>query len=116
MKESLAHMNEENIGDTDNLKSAMSKVAENTNMGRRANTGSKPGEPAQKQVIIRTSESSHEKWKKAAELQGVSLAEFIRALVDAEAKKLLECTHPQEFIKSYPWMVKCLKCGERLKG
>ena len=100
--------------DQDNIEAAMEKVAQNVSMGRRSNTGSKPGEPAQKQVIIRTSEKSHDRWKKAAEIEGVSLAEFIRALADAESARLLECTHPVEFVVRYPWLVKCKKCGERL--
>lgn len=99
----------------DNIEAAMEKVAENMTMGRRSNTGSKPGEPAQKQVIIRTSEKNHERWKQAAELEGVSLAEFIRALADAEATRLLECTHPEQFVVRYPWLIKCKKCGERLE-
>lgn len=111
VKASLAHMNEST---EDNIEAAMEKVAENMTMGRRSNTGSKPGEPAQKQVIIRTSEKNHERWKQAAELEGVSLAEFIRALADAEATRLLECTHPEQFVVRYPWLTKCKKCGERL--
>lgn len=111
VKASLSHLNEPA---DDNLSAAMEKVAENVSMGRRSNTGSKPGEPAQKQVIVRTSEASHDRWKQAAEIQGVSLAEFIRALADAEAKRLLECTHPEQFVVRYPWLTKCKKCGERL--
>jgi predicted HicB family RNase H-like nuclease len=112
VKASLSHLNNQ---EDDNLDAAMEKVAENITMGRRSNTGSKPGEPAQKQVIVRTSEANHDKWKQAAEIQGVSLAEFIRALADAEAKKLLECTHPADSVVRYPWLVKCKKCGERLE-
>lgn len=114
VKASLSHMNEQNNMTSDNIEAAMDKVAENISMGRRSNTGSKPGEPAQKQVIVRTSERNHDRWKQAAEIQGVSLAEFIRALADAESARLLECTHPEQFIVSYPWMTKCKKCGERL--
>ena len=111
VKASLSHLNEPT---DDNLEVAMDKVAQNTSMGRRSNTGSKPGEPAQKQVIVRTSDANHDRWKQAAEIQGVSLAEFIRALADAESARLLECTHPEQFIVRYPWMTKCKKCGERL--
>jgi predicted HicB family RNase H-like nuclease len=111
VKASLSYLND---SPEDNIEAAMEKVAANTSMGRRSNTGSKPGEPAQKQVIIRTSDRNHERWKEAAEIQGVSLAEFIRALADAEATRLLECTHPEQFVVRYPWIVKCKKCGERL--
>lgn len=57
-----------------------------------------------------------EYWKTAAEKSGVSLSEFVRDLVQAGAEDVLECPHPVEQRKSYPWSEVCLKCGTRLNG
>jgi len=99
----------------DNIEAAMAKVAENLTLTRKANTGSTPGEPAQKQVLVRASESDHAKWKEAAEKSGVSMAEFIRDAVNAAAKSSLECEHPVELRKNYPWSEFCLKCNSRIR-
>jgi predicted HicB family RNase H-like nuclease len=99
----------------DNIEAAMAKVAENLTLTRKANTGSTPGEPAQKQVMVRASETDHVRWKEAAEKLGVSMAEFIRDAVNAAAKNALECDHPVEMRKSYPWSEFCLKCSNRIR-
>ena len=99
----------------DNIEAAMAKVAENLTLTRKANTGSVPGEPAQKQVMVRASEIDHVGWKEAAEKSGISMAEFIRDAVNVAAKNALECEHPVETRKSYPWSEFCLKCNSRIK-
>jgi predicted HicB family RNase H-like nuclease len=99
----------------DNIEAAMAKVAENLTLTRKANTGSVPGEPAQKQVMVRATEADHDKWKRAAEKSGVSMAEFIRDAVNVAAKNALECEHPVEMRKSYPWSEFCLKCNSRIR-
>lgn len=99
----------------DNIEAAMAKVAENLTLTRKANTGSVPGEPAQKQVMVRASEIDHVRWKEAAEKSGISMAEFIRDAVNVAAKNALECEHPVETRKSYPWSEFCLKCNSRIK-
>jgi len=99
-----------------NLEAAMNKVAETLNLTRKINTGSKPGEPAQRQVLIRASVTDHENWKRTAEIRGVALSELIRELCNIAAKEALECQHPAEFRKTYKWSDTCLKCNTRLRG
>jgi predicted HicB family RNase H-like nuclease len=99
----------------DNIEAAMAKVAENLTLTRKANTGSVPGEPAQKQVMVRASDIDHARWKRAAEKSGTSMAEFIRDAVNVAAKNALECEHPVEMRKSYPWSEFCLKCNSRIR-
>jgi predicted HicB family RNase H-like nuclease len=99
----------------DNVEAAMDKVASSIKMTRKSNTGSVPGEPAQKQVMVRATDADHEKWKKAAETEGKSMAEFIRDACNEASKNSLECQHPKEFRKVYPWSEFCLKCNHRIR-
>lgn len=99
----------------DNLEAAMDKVAETTSLGRSSNIGSEPGDPAQRQVLIRATTSDHERWKQAAASQGVSLSEFIRDCLNARAREVLDCQHPLHMRKIYPWSETCMACGERLR-
>jgi hypothetical protein len=107
---------EESVVEHGNMAAAMNKVAETLNLTRKVNTGSKPGEPAQRQVLIRASVTDHERWKKTAEARGMALSELIRELCNAAATEELECTHPAEFRKTYKWSDTCLKCNTRLRG
>lgn len=104
------------IFNQDNLEVAMTKVSENLLMGRKRIGTGNAGEPTQKQVIIRATESDHERWKRTAEIKGVSLAEMVRELCNKAASESLDCQHPAEYRKSYPWAEKCTKCGTRLRG
>jgi hypothetical protein len=99
----------------DNIEAAMDKIAETIGTSRRTNTGSEPGEPAQRQVLIRASVRDHERWKKCAEMKGVALSELIRELCNKLAIEMLECTHPREFRKTYKWSDTCLRCNTRLR-
>lgn len=65
------------------------------------------------QVIIRAPESSRDRWKLAAEHLGVSMSEFLRQLADNKAEELLECSHPANMIRQYPWASICRGCGKR---
>ena len=103
-------MSEEEL---DNLEPAMEKVASTMRMSRKTNTGSEPGEPASKQVLLRASESDHTRWKEAAEKKGVSLAEFIRDVVNREVGQILDCPHPSNMKRFYPWATTCLQCGQK---
>lgn len=94
----------------------MNKVAETTSTGRSKNTGSDPGEPAGRQVLIRASAADHDRWKEAAAKQGVTLSEFIRDCLNARAKDLLDCPHPLNERRWYPWSEMCLACGQRLRN
>ena len=107
---------EETAKEQGNMAAAMNKVAETLNLNRKKNTGSKTGEPAQRQVLLRASAEDHDRWKKTAELRGVALSELIRELCNVAAKEALDCIHPAEFRKTYKWSDTCLKCNTRLRG
>jgi hypothetical protein len=100
--------------DDDNLEAAMDKVAENLDPTRVPVGSSKAGEPASKQVLLRASERDHLRWKEAADKMGVSMAEFIRNTCNEKATSLLDCPHPTNQRRYYPWAVSCLACGTRL--
>jgi len=72
--------------------------------------------PADKQVLIRTTEPERNRWKQAAAKEGVPLSQFIRDLLNARATELLECSHPVNQRRYYPWAEFCLKCDTRLRG
>ena len=97
----------------DNIVAAMDKVAETLEPTIPANTGADEGATATKQVLIRATEEDRDRWKQAAEIKGVSLSEFVRTLCNAAATELLECPHPQEMRKAYPWSERCMACGHR---
>lgn len=79
--------------------------------------GGAPGEPADKQVLIRITESDRTRWGEAAKVEGVSVSEFVRNLVNEKVKSLLECPHTSR--KFYKWPGRpsysfCNLCGKRL--
>jgi len=96
----------------DNIQAAIDDVMNVTDLTRKTNTGSKPGLPANKQVLIRATDEDHERWKLAAAELGVSLAEFVRDVCNKAAGST-GCQHLPQDRKVYPWMQKCLKCGKR---
>lgn len=100
----------------DNIEAAMEKVAQSMKPTRKANAGGGDGEPTQKQVLIRTTEADHERWKEAAEKNGMSMSEFLRMAANDAASKLGECQHPIENRKTYPWASFCMLCNKRLSG
>lgn len=77
--------------------------------------GSTPGEPADKQINVRVSEDMKEYWERACEAKGIPLSEFIRESVQKASVALLECNHPIEARKAYPWSERCMKCGARIR-
>lgn len=87
---------------------------ETQTLTRKRSTGAQPGEGTN-QVLIRASVESHERWKKAAAEQGVSMAEFVRAAADAAASDILDCNHPAPQRRWYPWAEVCMKCGLQLR-
>ena len=96
----------------DNIQAAVDDVMNVTELTRKANTGAKPGLPANKQVLIRATDEDHERWKSAAAELGVSLAEFVRDVCN-KAAGTTGCQHLPQDRKVYPWMQKCMKCGKR---
>jgi len=97
----------------DNLEAAMNAVADSIKPTRKPRTGAKDGETADKQVLIRATEEDHAKWKLAAEKAGKSMSEFIRDAVNASAKDIVDCPHPTNMKRFYPWATTCLQCGQK---
>lgn len=99
----------------DNIEAAMDKIAETLTPTRKSNTGSTPGEPAQRQVLIRATVRDHERWKQCAEIRGMALSELVRELCNNLAVEMLDCSHPMEFRRTYKWSDTCLRCNTRLR-
>jgi len=97
-----------------NLRAAVDKVMEQETLVRKPSTGSVPGMPATKQVLIRATDKDKDLWQRAAEHKGVSLSEFVRTACN-EASSFLECQHPREYRRTYSWSDTCTLCGKRLK-
>jgi len=100
----------------DNLDAAVNHVADSLDPTVPAATGATPGAPATAQVLIRTTGEERERWKAAAERQGVTLSDFIRSAVRDAAAGILDCPHPLNQRRWYPWSEFCLQCGQRLRG
>lgn len=99
----------------DNLEAAMKQVAESISMTRPPNTNTTDGETASKQVLIRATERDRDRWKEAADAENISLSEFIRNACNKASSEALDCQHPIEMRKIYPWSETCLKCKARLR-
>jgi hypothetical protein len=97
----------------DNIRAAMDKVAETLTPSISASIDAEDG-PADKQVLIRTNDYERNRWKEAASIEQVTLSSWIRTILNAEAKRMLECDHPMEMMRFYPWAKICTKCGNRL--
>ena len=106
----------DNPEEQDNLDAAVDAVASTMSFGRKKHGAGNPGEPTQKQVLIRATEKDHERWKQTAEIKGLSLAEMVRELCNKAASEALDCQHPMELRKKYPWADICTKCNTRLRG
>jgi len=104
-------MNEE----TDNLEAAMDKVVETMDMSVAPMLKEDDG-PAEKQVLIRAPEADKERWKRASEKAGVSMSQWIRDALNDKAGESLDCQHPTNMRRYYPWAEFCLQCNTRLRG
>lgn len=93
----------------------MDKVSETLTPTMPANTNTVDNDTANKQVIVRATEADHDRWKSAAAKEGISLSEFIRKNCNTAAKLLLDCQHPREMRRAYPWSEVCLNCGHRFR-
>lgn len=98
-----------------NLKAAMDKVAESLSFGVNPIPNKEDEGPAGAQVLIRTTQEEKDRWKKAAESQGITLSQLFRETMNKKAIELLECQHPAEHRKWFPWAEFCLKCDTRIK-
>lgn len=94
-----------------NIRVAMDKVAETMEPTMPISV-TEDGGPADKQVLIRTTESERQRWKEASNKDGESLSSWIRKNLNDKASKILDCQH--EIVKNYPWATICMKCRQRL--
>lgn len=108
-------MPDENEENMDNLVAAMHRVAETLDPVVSHSISDDDG-PANKQILIRATESDHERWKRAAEKVGQSVAQFIRETVNNKVVDILDCSHPVNMRRKYPWAEFCLRCNARLRG
>ena len=99
----------------DNVEAAMHEIAEDLDLTVSTRVSDNDG-PADKQILIRATEHDRERWKRAAEVDSVSLSALIRETMNAKVAEILDCSHPMEFRVSYPWAEHCKKCGSRLRG
>ena len=100
----------------DNVEAAMNHLADHLDPTVGPTTGAEPGAPAVAQVLCRTTHEERERWKQAAEARGLSLSEFVRAVVGGATSEVLDCQHPLNQRRWYPWAEFCLACGNRLRG
>lgn len=99
----------------DNMHAAMDRAMQSGDMSVKPIQNDDDG-PADKQVLIRTTEQDRDRWKQAADLEGVTLSSWIRTTLNNSARVLLECDHPMNMTRFYPWATICTKCGKRLRG
>jgi predicted HicB family RNase H-like nuclease len=100
----------------DNIEAATNHEAQHLDHTITPNTGTEPGNPATTQVLIRCTPHDRDRWKQAAENRGLTLSDFIRQCLNAEAANTLDCNHPLNQRRYYPWAEFCLECGLRLRG
>jgi predicted HicB family RNase H-like nuclease len=98
----------------DNIEAAMDKVAETLKPTRKSDA--KGDDSFAKQVLFRANEADHDRWKEAAAKLNISMAEFIRECCNAKASDLLDCPHPLNQRRWYPWSEMCLACGYRIRS
>jgi predicted DNA binding CopG/RHH family protein len=95
---------------------AMDKAMEENKDMSISNPATSNGETVDKQVLIRASEHDRDRWKQAAEKSGTTLSAWIRDSLNKGASDALDCPHPLNFRRFYPWAEICLSCHTRLKG
>lgn len=104
------------IENENNIRAAMDKVAETIEPTISPIPKHDDG-PADKQVLIRTNEAERERWKQAADHEQMTLSAWIRKALNESASSVLDCPHPIELIRFYPWAggkKVCTRCRQRL--
>ena len=97
-----------------NVAAAMDRVADAIKPTIARGTRTDDGTPSDKQVLIRTTDAERDRWKEAASHEQLTLSSWIRNVLNNEAKRILECDHPMNMMRFYPWAKICTKCGQRL--
>lgn len=96
-----------------NMEAALEKeVASGTSISKELSpeTG-----PADKTVLVRLTEADRERWKQASEKVGKTLSQMIRDSVNQFVQDTLDCPHPTNMRRYYPWSEFCLQCETRLR-
>ena len=96
-----------------NIKAAMSKVVDSEDMTISPVSGLEE-DTVDKQVLIRVSSKDRQRWRDASEMSGKTLSSWIRDILNKEASNLLDCPHPLNEVKYYPWAQICTRCGLRI--
>lgn len=81
-------------------------------------TDEEPGVPADKQLLVRCTESEKELWKRAALINNETMAAYVRRVLNEDAQKSTTCSHPRSQVKVYPWGTPplfCLACKTRVE-
>lgn len=71
--------------------------------------------PADKNILIRLTNKDRERWKQASEKMGVTMSQMIRDVVNEKVSDVIDCSHPTNLRRYYPWSEFCLKCRTRLR-
>ena len=70
--------------------------------------------PADKNILVRLTNKDRERWKEASERIGVTMSQMIRDAVNVKVIEVLDCSHPTNMRRYYPWSEFCLKCSTRI--
>ena len=70
--------------------------------------------PADKNILVRLTNKDRERWKEASEKIGVTMSQMIRDAVNVKVIEVLDCPHPTNMRRYYPWSEFCLKCSTRI--
>ena len=100
----------------DNVEVAMKRVAKTLKPTVAPVVREDNDTPADKQILVRINDSDRERWKLASDKVGLSMSAFIRDTVNARVTEVLDCSHPINQRRYYPWAEFCLKCNLRLRG
>lgn len=103
------------MSEESNIQAVVDKLAETLDTTISAGISEDDG-PAVAQIIVRANPSDRERWKAAANREGKSLAQFIRDVINDKVTDILDCSHPTNMRRYYPWAEFCLRCNARLKG
>lgn len=98
----------------DNLVAAIAREAENKDKAVSTEVSPEDG-PADKNILIRLNSKDRERWKEAADKMGTSVSQMIRDTVNSKVADVLDCSHPINQRRYYPWSEFCLACGTRLR-
>jgi predicted DNA-binding protein len=71
--------------------------------------------PADKNILVRLTNKDRERWKEASERVGVTMSQLIRDTVNDKVTEIIDCSHPTNMRRYYPWSEFCLKCGTRIR-